>query len=347
MLGFAAARPFLPSFLNRSETARAGTADDRWCQLARSAIFVLGSPRSGTTWLAKIFDSHPEILYRHEPDELTPANPNLEPVYQIAEWLHQRSPRAAAKRPHFRKAWRPAPLAATRQAMGAAVAVIGRLNLSSGIALPDMVVFGRWPMVRAAIKLVNWDASRVARALPGTRCLLILRHPCGQVASTMAGVTARRFGKPGQATRAPIDLTAAEAFAARQGIDAAAFAGLPYAAQLAWNWLAFNEPAVAGLADLPNARIVIYEDLCRGPEAVSRDLFAFTGLDWHASTAAFLGTSTHDNRPPDYFDVFRETGTVADHWRQSMSKADQEAVRSVVSTSTLSGFWSDLAEPLA
>ena len=31
-------------------------------------ILILGAPRSGTSWLAKIFDSHPDVLYRHEPD---------------------------------------------------------------------------------------------------------------------------------------------------------------------------------------------------------------------------------------------------------------------------------------
>jgi hypothetical protein len=31
-------------------------------------ILALGMPRSGTTWLGKILDSHPETLYRHEPD---------------------------------------------------------------------------------------------------------------------------------------------------------------------------------------------------------------------------------------------------------------------------------------
>src|SRR5271163_3219560 len=33
-------------------------------------LLILGAPRSGTSWLAKIFDSHPDVLYRHEPDSV-------------------------------------------------------------------------------------------------------------------------------------------------------------------------------------------------------------------------------------------------------------------------------------
>src|SRR5580704_15560833 len=33
-------------------------------------VFLLGAPRSGTTWLAKLFDSHPNVLYRNEPDSV-------------------------------------------------------------------------------------------------------------------------------------------------------------------------------------------------------------------------------------------------------------------------------------
>lgn len=29
---------------------------------------ILGAPRSGTSWLGKIFDSHPDVIYRLEPD---------------------------------------------------------------------------------------------------------------------------------------------------------------------------------------------------------------------------------------------------------------------------------------
>ena len=33
-------------------------------------IVIFGSPRSGTTWLGKLFDSHPDVFYLHEPDSI-------------------------------------------------------------------------------------------------------------------------------------------------------------------------------------------------------------------------------------------------------------------------------------
>ena len=36
----------------------------------KEMILIQGRPRSGTTWLGKIFDSHPNVVYRHEPDSL-------------------------------------------------------------------------------------------------------------------------------------------------------------------------------------------------------------------------------------------------------------------------------------
>ena len=46
-------------------------------------ILVCGLARSGTTWLAKMLDSHPATLYRHEPDFL-PIFPTM-PVLADAE----------------------------------------------------------------------------------------------------------------------------------------------------------------------------------------------------------------------------------------------------------------------
>ena len=38
--------------------------------MGNRVTLVFGLPRSGTTWLGKIFDSHPMTLYRHEPDSV-------------------------------------------------------------------------------------------------------------------------------------------------------------------------------------------------------------------------------------------------------------------------------------
>jgi hypothetical protein len=343
MLGTNSAHQFY--FVNITEKSKTQPGTDRWTQLATSAILVLGSPRSGTTWLAKIFDSHPDTLYRHEPDELTPANPGLEPAAQIARWLGERRPRAAAKRPYFGKSWRPPPVDLMRRALGAGLAVLRRISPAGDIGLPDMIMPRCWRLVRPLIKLVNWDAALVARTMPGTRCVFIIRNPCGQIASVMTGLAAKRFLRAEAALDLPLDLTAAAHWAAGFGVSAASFGALSDAAKLAWDWRAFNEPAVEALRGLPNARIVIYEDLCRSPEAVSRTLFAFAGLAWAPSTSVFLGVSTHRDRLAEYYDVFRDTELVADRWRQTMSQADQEAVRSVLSNSALAGCWPDFTAP--
>lgn len=316
---------------------------DRWQVLSDSVILVLGFPRSGTTWLAKIFDSHPDVMYRHEPDELILPTLGLQPAAQIREWVRQRGLRVAVKRPNFRKSWRPAPLNHLRQAIAAALFIAERIGLPSPavrrIGVPDLVAPHRWGSVRATVKLVNWDGAAAARTMPKARCVFIVRHPCGQIASVMAGVAAKRFGTASTDDWAPVDLKAGAAWAKRHGVDEAAFAKLPDAAKYAWSWRAFNEPAIDALRNLPNARVVVYEDLCRNPEAVSRELFDFAGLDWQEQSAGFLGVSTRHDQPSGYFDVFRSTGQVADRWRRTMSVADQEAVRTVLSTSALARCW--------
>ncbi|HEX3576165.1 MAG TPA: sulfotransferase [Rhodopila sp.] len=313
-----------------------------------SPILILGAQRSGTTWLAKIVDSHPDVLYRHEPDETLPAPSKLDadalPAL-LGRWIADRGPRAVSFRPFFRKSFQPAWASSVRLAIAAAVKAAGRLpppvRYFAGVPIPDFAVH---PAPRVAIKSNRWaeGAAVLAQSLPLSRTIFILRHPCGQVASVMRGARQLRFDLRTDGTDMPFDEAAAVAFAATLGVDGPGFQALPDAAKYAWSWRAFNEPAYAALAALPNVHVVLYEALCMRPEALSHRILAFAGLDWNRQTEDFVARSTVHRGKAGYYAIYRDAAAAAGNWRKTMLAADQDAVRCVMAASPLARFWPDL-----
>jgi hypothetical protein len=181
-----------------------------------------------------------------------------------------------------------------------------------------------------------------ARAFPEGRAVLILRHPCGQVASVMRGTRDGRFDLASTGTDMPFDEAAAIAFAARHGMEEPAFQRLPDAAKYAWSWREFNETALTSIEGQSNARVVVYEDLCANPPVEARAILAFAGLSWHAQTETFLRRSTSYDGPAGYYAVVRNSIAAADRWRTSMARQDQEAVLAAVRGSPLLRYWPDL-----
>jgi hypothetical protein len=313
-----------------------------------SPILVLGAPRSGTTWLAKIVDSHPDVLYRHEPDATIPGPSPLTPdalPALLARWAADRSPHTVTKRPYFRKSWQSGWSRGVRTLLSAGVSAAARMpapfNVLGRLHLPDLAAR---PALRVAIKSVGLaeGAAVLARTLPDSRTIFILRHPCGQVASVMRGNRQRRFDLQTEGTDMPFDEVATIRFAAAHGTAESRFQRLPDAAKYAWSWRALNEPAYAALAAQPNVHIVLYEALCAEPQTLARRILQFAGLDWNLQTEDFVARSTSHPGKAGYHAIFRDTVAAAEAWRSSMTPADQAAVRSVAAASPLARFWPDL-----
>lgn len=312
--------------------------------LTDNPILLLGAQRSGTTWFGKIFDSHPDVLYRHEPDHGHPPPPDADMRAVVEHWANDRSLRTAVKRPFFRKSWQSAPAYWLRTGLTALLAAGTRLpaigDRIARLPAPDLG-HGK----RLAVKSIDWcdGVGAFARALPDSRTIVILRHPCGQVASVMRGNRQGRFSLRRSGTDMPFEEVLTLRYAAARGLNEADFQALPDAAKYAWDWVRFNEMALRALQTLPNARLVIYEDLCANPADVARDLFAYCGLDWNQQTEAFIGRSTGDASSTGYYAVFRDSIAAADAWRSAMTPDDQDSVRSVVRHSPLRQFWPDLS----
>jgi hypothetical protein len=313
-------------------------AETNVASLAANAILIVGAPRSGTTWLAKILDSHPDVLYRHEPDEAVPPSGSIEA--DMARWVGQRDPRTAGKRPFFAKSWRTGAARLVRTGLVYAGAAASRIGLPAW-PIPDLGAIGR---ARVVVKSVRLSAGlgEFARAYPEGRAVLILRHPCGQVASVMRGTRSGLFDLAEAGTDMPFDEVEAIRFAARHGVDEAAFQRLPDAAKYAWSWREFCETAIAGIEGRGNALVVIYEDLCAKPVEEARRILAFVGLGWDRRVETFLERSTRGDGAEGYYAVVRNSIAAAERWRVEMVVGDQEAVRETVRGSPLAWFWGDL-----
>ncbi|MEQ9641981.1 MAG: sulfotransferase [Alphaproteobacteria bacterium] len=314
-------------------------------------ILLVGSPRSGTTWLAKIFDSHPRVLYRHEPDTVDRGHEL--PIYCEGEKIEQnldtarayldrlvrvRNTKSTGSLPIFPKTYLAGPSLALRKAMIVAAKAGERLPLVGDgfrrLDLPDMAD-PTAPDIEIAIKSIG-ALGRVRlflRARPDTRAIVIVRHPCGHVSSVLRGIARNMFddNKPATEARGIYEDLATTEPAKRRGLDADAFMAMTPEARLTWRWAIPNELAMAAADDAAGrVRVVRYEDVCRAPEALARELFEFAGLDWQDQTAGFVGASTAGGDGNEsYYQLFRDPLKSAMKWQQELSDEQQAAILAV------------------
>jgi hypothetical protein len=308
-------------------------------------VLVIGAPRSGTTWLGKILDSSPSVLYRHEPDTLAPEAmtdaadiPRIVGHHQIARhapaasayletMVASRHFKTSGKLPVFSKQYR------TRAGQLAYAAMIMALHLTQqaarnprrmqAVQVPDMVNPAQRQAMTVVLKLVGarGRAGLFAASRPGMRIVFILRDPFGQIASTLRGIALRKFARN-------IDLQECleTPQAGRYGMTRAVFDRLDTIEQHAWHWALLNEQALEDLRGNPDAMIVHYRDLVRAPHDISRTIFAFCGLDWSGQTSRFLHASTTSERPDGYYQVFKNSAAAMTRWQDQLRADDQHRI---------------------
>lgn len=299
-------------------------------------VFIIGVPRSGTTWLGKIFDSHPWVLYRHEPDAAipTPGFPGFCPVAEIpryadamrryvAELTAVRRVKTSGTRPIFAKPYQRPAAALVRRALATGLrigeAVPPAAAWAKRVPIPDLIARDD-PRITYVVKSVSLIGAvgLLASAVPESRTIAVVRHPCGHIASVLRGAAAGQrgglFGPRVLATPRAREL----------GMTRTDYEALPILDRWVWAWAFAHAKLFAEMGSLSNVRLLRYESLCAAPLDKAREAMTFAGLSWTRKTDQFIAATTRSARRERYFGLFRDPMEAATKWRRELS-ADQIA----------------------
>ncbi len=309
-------------------------------------ICVVGMPRSGTTWVGKIFDSHPTTIYRHEPDSggrlsEIPHAPNVENSSRyaatinnfVAALLNSRSARVAGKTPVFPKLYYTPFQHMLKSGSVAASALGARLLGDSRVhefinstALTESPVV--WKSIESVMRL-----GVLARALPEATFIHLVRHPCGFVASNLRGKTLKPSDfsghKDGAEDFSMLQLLLNTDVGRSSGISLSDLHNMSPVERQAWRWFVSTEKALKDTEGLRNCLTVLYEDVCRNPMELTRHMFAFANLNWNAQTEEFIEASTSRDQS-SYYSVFKNPLQSANRWRQQLPNTAIDSIIALV-----------------
>jgi len=302
-------------------------------------IFIFSSARSGSTWVAKAFDSHPDTLYLHEPDIVDRGNDLLPHWFEgdaagcsdkarqyLARLSQNRNLRTVGTRPFCHKSYRSGIAFGIRTGLiyaGKGLEKAGFTAMSDRIEIPDMARDGFSPrLVMKSVSALGRLEALVKSTVPMSPVLL-LRNPCAYVHSYLRGNRMGVMRAPG-----PMGRLLKTRSARRLNVNPALDKTDDPVERLAWEWLLANCEANEAIAQASGI-VVMYEDIATSPEKELRALFSKLGLDWSDSTTQFLKTSAAGEG--SYYSLSRDPMVAISRWKKEMAGADIEKIKEIVS----------------
>lgn len=241
-------------------------------------VALWGPPRSGTTWLGQIFDSHPSVAYRYQP---------------LFSYRFKGAVSAASAPDSVQSFLKE--LAASDDDF-----VCQTTKRTDGI----VPVFSKTKSSRLVFKEVRYLhlAGHFLATVPESQAVAIVRHPCATISSWLK--TPREF-------LPKWDWRAEWRRAPSKNLDRPE----EYYGFERWQWAATHFLA---LAERYPARFTLirYEDLVQSPEPLVAKLFARIGLDLPLQTTEFLRAS--QEREFEHPDSTCRKPDVKDRWQREL-----------------------------
>jgi len=306
-----------------------------------SSVFMcVGMPRSGTTWIAKIIDSHPDILYNHEPDSVSPLNntpifctDNTHQEQHQVKCLIKQLPlvheKCLGKRPFFKKSYRNfysemcfrASILATKALQKSFILKpVSATNIASAhLMFKSIESTGRIELFLSSI--------------PTLKVLLIVRSVYGQINSVIKGSSGSEF-LDNNYNLTDEELTRLyQIHDYRNSMTLDQVLALSVIEQLAYKWLVTNEKAIEeAKAASGRVKIISYDELCEQPMSGAQEIFSFFNIPFHQQTEQFIkeSTSSHDEA---FYSVNKDPKQAKFGWQKNITDEQVIAINRIINNS--------------
>lgn len=305
-------------------------------------VFLLGFPRSGTTWVSNLINAHPDVLYRHElvgrayerfgkrlfnslkfENGLSDADFDL--ALRVAIGAHPDTDRP----PFFKKSYVTANLLGIRKSLW----VLAHSNEQFAKLYAYLYTPRNYEDTHLVIKETRSSANlqSIIYGMRSDKTIILIRHPYSVVASHVSGREAGVMVGFGKERRA-------EWFAHHEGaphLNANGIAkedilNMPDVEFLAINWLLQNLDYLRIKDQQRGAVVLAYEDFLKDPFDQTERLMRFLGIGWTNQVEEFIRASTVETNVSlfkkdasnDYFSVFRGTKFDPKKWKMVL-KSDE------------------------
>jgi hypothetical protein len=322
-------------------------------------IVLLGAPRSGTTWLGKILDCHPRVLYRHEPDlsligRQLPVICDQVHTHDVAQArkffgsVHEeRSVKSSCSLPVFRKSCDSWARFYGRFASAHAlkfISSVAPLRYTASLSMPAFLDPPADQLSHLVVKSVNslGRANLLAEALPDAYFVLIVRNVFGEVESRLRGIRMHKMSAPTTSAKL-LQLP----LAAKYGLTLERFSSMTLIERLTWEWALLNEKVIADIGHLARTKIVRHSDFVASPVSSAQDLAEFIGLAWDPRMEAFITASVTYQGPTRYFQIMRDARVAEHQWREVLTQQQQEQIRGVIANTAMGKLWTEVRYDMA
>ncbi|MGB0953860.1 MAG: sulfotransferase family protein [Planctomycetota bacterium] len=250
-------------------------------------IFLLGMPRSGTTWLSQVFEAHPATLVRLSPNFSYALKGQLTPTSTPSTWREVLGAAASSDDAFLTQDW--------RRQRGDLPRHQGKKD-AQHLVIKDTRYF---EVYRGGMK-----------SLPDARCLFVVRNPCAALNSWM------------QSAEFPSEALFLDEWLdgqCRKTSGEGEYWGFEDWCLQARLFLDLQKQ------NPKRFRVFPFEEMVRDPAANLKKLFAFVGMELTEEVLSFVKQS-HASHEGDGYSVFKDPRHVLDRWRETFPAAIAEDI---------------------